>query len=158
METRKSSVFFGGIPTEPDVNKLLEEINVKEMKPGETVPYSDVGIVIGQRVGTSRWRSVTNAWRKRLEKDYNIIIGCKSFEKAFCILTEGGKVNLSGRKLRSAVTMARRSYKISGYVDVKKLTEAEKKDYEHFTLKSANILATAQLRGGKNLLPEMTEK
>jgi len=161
------SVYFGGIPTGPDVKKLIDAFELSKMVPGYTIPYSEVEKIIEQQSDSNRWRSVTDAWRKKVERDYGIFIGCDSvksnddseeYEKVFCILTEGGKVELTGKKLRTAVRSAKRSYVIAGSIDVKKLSDDQKKTYDFNRLTSANIMATAQLRSGKNLLPEMTEK
>lgn len=156
MDSRQT-VYFGGIPTEPDIKRLTEAFKVQEMNPGDTIDYEEVAIVIGQAVKSSRFRSVTTAWRKRVENDFSIIIGCSPdpLKKSFCILSESEKVDLSGKKLRSAVRLARRSYKIASFVDVKKLNEEEKKTLDHYAAKSASVIAAAQLRSGKNNLPEI---
>lgn len=152
----KSNVCFGGIPTEPDVNRLMDAFHIPKMSPGDTIPYSKISDVIGQDKGSRRWTSVTNAWRKKIEKDYNIILGCDPPNQAFRILPEGGKVQLSRRKLRSAVSAARRSYIVSGLVDVRQLTKDEKREHDFNLMKSGNLLASAQLRNNRNTLPEMT--
>jgi hypothetical protein len=158
MSEGKGTVFFGGIPTEPDVKKLINTFDVRKMTPGCTIEYSEVAEVIEQKKDSSRWRTVTSSWRKRLEKDHGIFLDCDSVKQAFCVLSEGGKVGLSGRKLRSAVSAARRSYIISGQVDVKQLNEDEKRNHEFYTMRSGNVIASVQLRSGRNTLPEMTSK
>jgi len=90
-----------------------------------------------------------------MEKDFNIIISCDAENKCFIVLTEGGKVSLSTKKLRSAVTSARRSYIISGMVKLADLSEEDRKRHDHNMMKSASIIATGQIKAGKNLLPEM---
>jgi len=158
MEESNSKAYFSGIPTEPDVNKLVDKYPVDQLTPGYPMPYSEVSETIGEPVRSSRWRSVTEAWRKKIEKDYSIIIECNPYKQQFCVLTEGGKVNLSGKKLRSAVTSARRSLTILTTVEVKRLTEDERKNYEFNTLKSGSVVAAGQLRSGRAILPEMKAK
>jgi len=154
MEAKKS-IYFGGIPTAADVNLLMESIQVQKMKPGDLIPYADITDIIRQDKKSHRWISVTNAWRKKIEKDYNIILECDPTERAFRILPEGGKVQLSRKKLRTAASAARRSYVISGLVNVKQLTEDERRDHDFNMMKSGNLLAVAQLRGNTNNLPEI---
>jgi len=151
----KNSMYFGGIPTAADVNLLMESIQVQKMKPGDLIPYADITGIIKQDKKSHRWVSVTNAWRKKIEKDYNIILECDPIEWAFRILPEGGKVQLSRKKLRAAVSASRRSYVISGLIDIKQLTEDERRDHDFNMIKSGNILAVTQLRRNKNNLPEM---
>lgn len=153
----KSNVYFGGIPTEPDVNRLMDAFQVQKMAAGDMIPYSKISDVIGQEKESRRWTSVTNAWRKKIEKDYGIILGCDPFNRAFRILPEGGKVQLSRKKLRAAVSSARRSYIISGLIDVKQLTKDEKREHDFNLTRSGNLLASAQLRSNNKHLPEMAQ-
>lgn len=154
----KERVFFGGVPTEPDVKKLMDAIDVKALPKGSSIEYETVSEIIGIQYKAPRWRSVTLSWRKKLEKDFGIIIDCSQTESAFIVLTEGGKVGLSGRKLRSAVSSARRAYIVSGQVDVKQLSEDEKAKHDFFSARAGNILVSAQLRSGNKNLPELTSR
>ena len=158
MSEGRGKLYFGGIPTEPDVNLLMRSFDINEMNPGYTVDYSKVSEIINQRIRSSRWRTVTMAWRKRLEKGHGIFLDCDPDKQAFFVLSEGGKVGLSGKKLRSSIVAARRSYVVSGHVDAKKLSEDEKRHHEFYSLRAGNILASAQLRMKKNTLPEITDK
>jgi len=65
MSGRKNNVYFGGIPTGPDVNKLNDTFKLRDMAQGDTILYSEVSKIIEQEPGSSRWDSVTNAWRKK---------------------------------------------------------------------------------------------
>lgn len=71
-----SKLFFGGVPTGPDVDRLMKGI---EIEAGARIPYKIVEDLIGTSVSEHRFRSVTNAWRKRVFR-----------EKAFEIKAEGG--------------------------------------------------------------------
>lgn len=153
-----SNVFFGGVPTGPDVNKLVAAFPAEVLTSGYKIPYDEVSKIIGYDQKTSRWRSVTNAWRKKIEKDCNIFIRCDSAEHEFIVLSEGGKVQLSGDKLRSAVTSARRSISILTAVELKKLSDDERKQYDFHTSRAGLIVASGQLRSNKNNLPEITAK
>ena len=150
----KGKAYFAGVPTEPDIKKLLESFDVEDMVPGYEIKYSEVSRVIDQPKEASRWRTVTTAWRNRLEKDRGIFIGCNSEKKCFYVLSEGGKVGLSGSKLRSAVTAAKRSYVVSGCVDTKKLSDDERRKHEFYSMKSGVMIAAGQLRSKKMILPE----
>lgn len=71
-----NKIFLGGVPTGPDVDRLLKEI---EAKPGVEVSYETVERLIGANRTDNRFRCVTNSWRKRLFR-----------EKALEIKAEGG--------------------------------------------------------------------
>lgn len=154
MNTGSGRVYFGGVPTEPDVKKLLERFDVEDMIPGHEIKYSEVSEVIGQPKEASRWRTVTTAWRRRLEKDRNIFIGCNPEKKCFYVLSEGGKVGLSGSKLRSATVAAKRSFEVSNCVDTKKLSDDERRKHEFYSMKSGVMIAAGQLRSKKMIMPE----
>lgn len=72
-----SKIFLGGVPTGPDVDRLLKEI---EARPGVEVSYETVERLIGAKRTDNRFRSVTNSWRKRIFR-----------EKALEIKAEGGR-------------------------------------------------------------------
>lgn len=158
MQKGQKTIYFGGVPTGPDVNKLVDKYPIEKLILGYKMPYSEISEVIEQPIRSSRFRSVTEAWRKKMEKDYNIIIRCDSFESQFYVLTEGNKVDFGGEKLRCAVNAARRTSSILSRVVLNKLTEEEKKNYDFFSARAGGMVATAQLRSGKKLLPEITDK
>lgn len=150
-----SNNFFGGIPTGPDVNRLLAEYPIEKLTEGTLIDYECVAKIISNPVRSTRWISVTTAWRKRIENDFNVILSCDPNKKAFVVLTNGEKVELSRQKLRESAKKAKRSMIISARVDLPKLTAEERKAYDFNTAKAAAIMASAQLRNGKKALPEM---
>lgn len=64
-----SKIHFGGLPTGPDVKKLEEAFGTPE--PG-LIKHEEIEAVIGERRGTSRYRTVVNAWRKQLFNTSNV--------------------------------------------------------------------------------------
>lgn len=60
------ALFRGGIPTGMDVDKLMKEI---EVQPGTVVPYAEVERIMGVHLKATRFRSVTQAWRKRIFRE-----------------------------------------------------------------------------------------
>jgi hypothetical protein len=63
------AVFFGGVPTKREVDLLLERVDAS---PGNAVSYSDVARLIEVKANTSRFRTVTNVWRRRLFREQMI--------------------------------------------------------------------------------------
>lgn len=146
-----SKVYFGGITTTPDVNKLLEEYTKDKLVPNYEIPYKDVEIITGAKYGTSRWDSVTNRWRKKLENLYNIIIGCKDGSKSFIVLNEKGKLNLSGKKMQMATKSLKRSIVVAHTIDRKALTTEEAKELDFIKDKSAKMVAINQIKSNVEL-------
>jgi hypothetical protein len=60
-----SRLFFPGVPTTMDVNRLME----LDVQPGTIVSYEQVTAVIGISNSVHRFRTVTNAWRRRLFRE-----------------------------------------------------------------------------------------
>lgn len=145
-------LYFGGLPTEPDIKKLREVFPESEMKPGKAIAYEEVSAIIKVPYGSSRFQAVTNQWRKVVEKETNIIIGTKPGE-AFVVLSESEKVGLSGDQLRKAGRRARRAWVVSQRIERTALTEEERRRLDHHQGVASNVIASAQLRNGKRQLP-----
>lgn len=161
----KGKVYFGGIPTEPDVNKLMDKFPVNMLNPGFEITYEEVAKVIDEKIGSSRWRSVTNAWRNKMESKYNKYVSCSSRKSdggdetygVFVVLTEGGKVQLGGKKVKSAARAARKAVRVLTNVSYKALKDEEKRDYDLSLARAGAIITAAQVRSGKSLLPTMDD-
>lgn len=64
-----SRMFLGGVPTGPEVDRLIKEI---EARAGVEVTYEQVERITGVRQRENRFRSVTAAWRKRMFREKGI--------------------------------------------------------------------------------------
>jgi hypothetical protein len=151
----KTNLFFGGIPTQADVNKLTEHFPLEQMTTGARFSYADVSALLGTGVRSHRFNTVTTMWRRRVEIAYNIIIGCDIERESFYVLSEPEKVKLSLQKLRSSVSFSRRSIVVSGRVDLKQLTDEDRKSHDFNCIRAAAIITTGQLRKKDKQLPEM---
>jgi hypothetical protein len=60
-----SGIFRGGVPTRRDVDLLMK----LDAKPGTHVSYEEVEKIIGADPKSSRFRTVTISWRKRLFRE-----------------------------------------------------------------------------------------
>ncbi len=66
-----SRPFFGGIPTKPDVEKLMDHFSVQE---GDVIEHENIIAVIGVEPSSNRYRNVVNAWRKALLTQKNLLL------------------------------------------------------------------------------------
>jgi hypothetical protein len=64
-----------GMSTRPDVDALLKKW--PELKPGDSISYNQIAGAIGCQINSDRFRTVTNAWRKRLINDHGIVVECE---------------------------------------------------------------------------------
>jgi len=148
--------YFGGIPTEPDVKKLVEHFPIESLTPGTVIPYKEVAEVIGVDASTSRFKTVTTSWRKRIESEYNCVIKPpKMANETFIVLYENEKPDYAIDEMRSAVKKARRSIVISSITNVSELSDEQKEKYDFVVARSGAMIATANIRGGRKILPKV---
>lgn len=81
---------FDGDPIKPQVDKLMAQFS--ELKAGDVLMHEDIAHVAGSEYGTSRYRSVVNAWRHRLLREKNIDIAPRSGIGYF-VLSENERVS-----------------------------------------------------------------
>lgn len=148
----EAKLFFGGVPTEMEVNRLREVFPADSLKPGDVLDYSEVAKVIDCEYRSHRFTTVTSRWRKILENECGVIVGTEP-GLGFKVLDEPQKVDLSGSKLRSAVRAARRSYVVLTKVDRKQLSEEKLSRFDHIKKSSAAMIGSAQIRGQRK--PEL---
>lgn len=85
-EDEKQQKYFGfkdGLPTGPDVTAIQKEFT--RLVPGDRIEYELIETIINCKPGTQRWRSITDAWRKR-ELENGIVIECE-VGAAFYVMT-----------------------------------------------------------------------
>lgn len=147
------ALFFAGVPTKPDVQKIRERWPVESLQPGTTIPYESVAEVISVSVKSHRFKTVTNSWRKSVEPDLFIAApGGGVFE----VLSPSGKVDLATSKMRTAGRMVRRSVTVSETVDRAALDEEAKSKLDRLQGRQAAIRAALQQKGNGTALPSLT--
>ncbi|MCL4837861.1 MAG: hypothetical protein KJ058_07845 [Thermoanaerobaculia bacterium] len=65
-----AKVFLGGLPVEPDVRRLEEKFGVPEV--GALLTHRQVEGALGEKYGSTRYRTVTKAWRQHLREENNV--------------------------------------------------------------------------------------
>jgi hypothetical protein len=123
------TMWSGGVPTEPDVKRLLEAF--PDIKPGDTVRYTDVAAIIQVDPKSSRFRSVTFTWRKRLYRDKNLLFTCDrglGFRAYTPMERSSAGTKEVDHKLRGVV---RASTDVVDRVDTTKMSEAELATHTH---------------------------
>jgi hypothetical protein len=71
MDDAKLYSWQTGLPTGPDVTLIRKRWN--DLKAGDRIEYQEIADLLGIKVGTSRWKTVTQAWRKRELDDGRVI-------------------------------------------------------------------------------------
>ena len=121
-------LFIGGVPTEPDVKRLLDAF--KNLKDGDMVSHDDIAKAIGVERTTNRYRNVTNAWRKHLLKVNNLRLaplaglGFRVLDGMDRVTHNVKQYGRGARQIRKAADDVRR-------VDIGKLPQNEQRVTEH---------------------------
>jgi len=148
-KTTKQRLYFGGIPTEPDVKKIRERWPDDSLKVGQVITDEDMQNLILCDYGTSRFRTVTHAWRKALELA-GILIG-RERGVGFLVLNDSEKLDLQEGKVKTSVRAMKRSREIGTHVDRKKLTDEERTRQDFLDVKAANALLSLQTQSRAEL-------
>ena len=134
--------FFGGIPTDIEVKLLSDRFGVP--KQGQIIKYDDITDVIKVQRTESRWGSVVSAWRKKLERENNIILTAVK-NLGFEALTSSGRVDFSAKVFKQAIKRTGRAATIASKTNRKELSESERKVCDHIQNTGAALrLAAAQ--------------
>jgi len=151
MSTKKDGVFFGGVPTEPDIRALRDAYPESEMTAGTVIPYEAVEEIIGVGRDENRWKSVTNRWRKVVERETGrVVIGVEA-GVGFRVLDAVQKIDLGHSKLATAGRHARRAYVLTARVETAGLSDEEKARLMNLQKRSGAFIAAAQIKSTAEL-------
>jgi hypothetical protein len=151
MNETNNGFFNGGIPTEPDVRKLMDAFGVPNE--GALFSHESISRIIECDPKSHRYRSVTTAWRKKLEHEHNVVliavpgIGYK-------VGTPDDRVEHGHGKLRSGQRITRRAYRVIGTTDLSRATPANRKQAER-DLSVAKAIMTAARIESRKFRPEL---
>ncbi|MBI5259780.1 MAG: hypothetical protein HY855_24990 [Burkholderiales bacterium] len=120
-----SKVHFGGIPTDVDVRKLADAFGVPAV--GCEISHEDVERALGVDRHQHRYRTVTVAWRKKLEDSHGVVIGCIP-GVGFRSLDEGEQMDAGFDAIKSGARKQLRGIKRAGRVKTNDPTLLKKQD------------------------------
>ncbi len=103
-----SKAYFGGMPTDLDVRKLIETF--PELVEGACVTHDEIEAVIGVDRHSNRYRAITIAWRSKLLRDENMEIGAVN-GVGFEVRTPEGRMSSSIKGFQSGTKKQLRSVK-----------------------------------------------
>lgn len=152
---KASELYFGGLPTDPEVRRLREAFPDVLALRGTTIEHSQIEAIIGEKRTTNRYRSITTAWRRRVRKETGVEIRGDMPEivgVGFRILSDGEQVTFSIDLRQRGARKIRHSHVALANVDSAKLTEEERRVRDH-GLHAAKMIHTAIVESRK-YLPE----
>lgn len=138
------ALFRIGLPTDIDVKRLRERYPDSQLTPGITIQYAEIFPIIGVKEDNGRFKSVTNAWRKKLLSESGIIL--KAQDKKFIVCDNAEKAQLSIDKTKMAARATRRSTIIGKLVDRNALTEDQLKRFDFSQRFNASVMALQSVK------------
>jgi hypothetical protein len=132
-----------GVPTEPDVRRLDEAFPALEI--GDVIQHEAIEAVLGIGRKTFRYKTVVNAWRRRMEAERNIVLGAVIGE-GYRVLTDAERVECGGGKLRSAGRATTRAATLVTGADRAKLPPELQAKADHVSAAAASILGALRLQ------------
>jgi hypothetical protein len=146
----QSKVFLGGVPTEPEVNRLISAY--QRPAPG-LIPYEEIEAITNVnrvrayvehgtliREGGHRFTSVLNAWRARLLRDYNVVTEALP-DMGIVVLKESEKSTYAAKKFLWAGRRVKHAHTVVQRIDDTQLaTDADRRRAEHMRLSLAKTM------------------
>lgn len=153
-KTKQAELYFGGVPTDGELKMLRDRWPDTGLQPGQTITCEEIAAVIHVAVKTARFRTVTERWRRCVERGpVGLVVG--RHEWAFHILKAGQVVNSNESDLRSAAKKARRAAVRGAKIDVLQLSEDERKRHDLHVAMTGKVLSAMNVRGKQKALPAM---
>lgn len=118
------AVFKGRVPTAPEVKALHEKYG-KPAK-GQEWTHEEIEGVINVERTTSRYRAITNTWRKQLLRLHQLVVDAVPGEGFRC-LTDGEALRHSDKQLKSSGRKLKKARQTALAVDDTKLKTADEK-------------------------------
>lgn len=136
----RTSVFRGGIPSGPDVEKLMKAFGVPD--PG-IITHDSIEKIIDQQKETYRYVSVVMAWRKKLFREYNVhVVGERGV--GYRILSEPERVDFARHGLAKNAKHVMRQHQAALLINIGKLDEVARKKHDHVMRASAAMANAVQ--------------
>jgi hypothetical protein len=135
-------MFFAGIPTRPDVEKLISKFGIPEE--GRLFRWDEISetIDIDRIKQASRFRTVCEMWRKRLEREHNIILISES-GVGLIAATPHDRVVVSGQKIKRSIRGLGKAERVLVTTDRARLNEDDKREYDFKIRLVATLRLTA---------------
>lgn len=128
-----------GRPTEPQVRTLMEAF--PKIDRGQTIEHQQIAAVIGEKAGSGRYRSVLNAWRKRVLADKGIhfravpTVGVRAVEANEQVREGSNRLRSAGRRIAAGIKIVERTPE-------SELTPAMRGERMHILTRGAILVAT----------------
>jgi len=140
--TGKAQIHIGGTPTAPDVQKLIDHFG--QPTEGTEITWEEIAGVIHEPITSNRYKTVTNAWRRRLMRDHNIHLVAIGNGLGLVAADPIKRISDSARKFNGGMRRIKRAAVVAGTTDRQRLDDEQRRIGDH--LVNASSTFTGWLR------------
>jgi hypothetical protein len=141
-----NELFLGGIPTGPDVEKLIATLGIPTV--GAVISYKDIADVLALDFSESRFRTVTNAWRGQLYRQHNLLLDAVA-RVGFKVLDGSQRITFSSKRFKRGLKGIRRAGDVASKTAVAGLTPDELKARDHVASVATSLQLAAAVQARK---------
>ena len=133
-----------GISTAPDVRKIRDRYPDSQLVEGKTeIPKEEIASLLYVDEYSARFRTVTNAWRKQVQKDSSKIIALR--DGKFIVLDDSGKLGVVKSDLSQAGKKIRRARERGSLIVRQNLSPDELAQYDRTNYRMSKIMEADRL-------------
>jgi hypothetical protein len=148
---KNNLIFSAGVPTGPDVDRLIAKFGTPEE--GTVVTYPEIAEVLGVERGSCRWGSVVTAWKKKLKRESNIVLRAVT-NVGFECLDPHKRVDHVGSKYKGGLRAIKKAADIAITTRPEPLTQREQRARDHVIMAGAAIQLAAATEAKKITYPD----
>ncbi len=134
-----SKAFFGGMPTKPDVDKLMH----LDLSEGDTVTHEQIEDIIGHPHDSNRYRAIVGRWRRVILAQQNLLL-LSLPNVGYKVLTPSERVASGVDGFVKAGKRIRKNTILLGMIPDQNLSTVERTKRDHVTRVSLAVLETMQ--------------
>lgn len=122
-------VYFHGMPTRVEVAEL--EAAFPSLEAGQDILYDEVEKVIRITRDKSRFRVVTEAWRRKVRREKMLVIECVA-GLGYHVQTPTEQINSGAKDYRNSARAMGRAHRKVAEVDPNQLSPVKRVEQEHY--------------------------
>lgn len=132
----KKELFFGGVPTSPDVDRLMQM--AAGLKDGDMLAYGDIEALINESRSTPRFRTICNRFKLRMFRERNHVLKAVPND-GYKILPPDERIGYSSSRVVQGFRRIKFGAGVARTTDRRKLTEEDRKTLDHLGSIDATI-------------------
>lgn len=148
------SKVLSGLPTDLEVKRLLKQY--AELEVDREIEYAEVAELISARRGSSRFKTVTDAWRRRVWREQRVRIGTVA-GRAFKVLSASDASLFEGNGVRVGARRIVRGARHLSLIDAAPMNERERDAHTHRRKVAVAMAEDVQTRA-KELAPPRAQR